>query len=175
MTPEHTIYVLWGAWPVSWMVAMAWSNQTEKRDAIAAELLFRLLFYASVILLFSFPPSHHHYAQTRLWQFGDMMSWVLVTLTAAALLFTWWARIHLGRLWSDWVAKKAGHHAVDTGPYRRVRHPIFSGLILAALATAIQKGIGFALLGGSVITLGPLRQSATGGTFPAYRTRRRCL
>ena len=106
MKPEDTIYVLWGAWLVSWIVAMVWSNQTEKRDAIAAELLFRFLFYTSVILLFAFPPSHHHYAQTRLWQFGDVMSWVLVALTAAALLFTWWARIHLGRLWSDWVVEK---------------------------------------------------------------------
>ena len=153
MTPEYTIYALWCAWLVSWIVAMLWSNRTEKRDAIGAELFFRVLFYVSVILLFAFPPRTHYYAQMQLWHFGDAMNWILVAPTAAGLLFTWWARIHLGRLWSDRVVKKAGHHVVDTGPYRLVRHPIYSGLILAAFATAIEKGTSFALLGVVIITL----------------------
>ncbi len=153
MTPEYMIYALWGAWLVSWTVARLWSSRTEKRDAIGAELVFRVLFYVSLILLFAFPPSRHYYAQTQLWRFGDAMNWILVALTAAGLLFTWWARIHLGRLWSDRVVKKAGHHVVDTGPYRLVRHPIYSGLIFAAFATAIEKGTSFALLGVAIVTL----------------------
>jgi protein-S-isoprenylcysteine O-methyltransferase Ste14 len=152
-TPEYTIYALWGAWLVSWTLAMLWSNRTEKRDSIGAELFFRVLFYVGLILLFAFPPSHHYYAQMQLWHFGDAMNWMLVALTAAGLLFTWWARIHLGRLWSDLVVKKAGHHVVDTGPYRLVRHPIYSGLILAVFATAIGKGTSFALLGVATTTL----------------------
>lgn len=143
---------LWCAWLTSWIVAMLWSNRTEKRDAIGAELIFRVLFYVSVILLFAFPP-RPDYAQMQLWHLGDAMNWILVAPTAAGLLFTWWARIHLGRLWSDCVVKKAGHHVVDTGPYRLVRHPIYSGLIFAASATAIQKATPFALLGVVVLTL----------------------
>jgi protein-S-isoprenylcysteine O-methyltransferase Ste14 len=77
----------------------------------------------------------------------------LAGLTAAGLLFTWWARIHLGRLWSNCVVKKAGHHVVDTGPYRLVRHPIYSRLIFAAFATAIERGTIFALLGVAIVTL----------------------
>jgi protein-S-isoprenylcysteine O-methyltransferase Ste14 len=153
MTPKYTIYALWCAWFVSWIAAMLWSNRTEKRDAIGAELFFRLLFYASLILLFAFPPKRGSYAQMQLWYFRDAMSWLLVVATAVGLSFTWWARVHLGRLWSDCVVRKAGHHVVDTGPYRLVRHPIYSGLIFAALATAIQKGTPFALLGVAVITL----------------------
>jgi len=153
MTPEYTVYALWGAWVVSWIVAMLWSNRTEKRDGIGAELFFRVLFYVSVILLFASPLRPHYYAQTQLWHFGDAMNWILAGLTAAGVLFTWWARIHLGRLWSDWVVKKAGHHVVDTGPYRLVRHPIYSGLIFAAFSTAIEKGTSFALLGAAIVTL----------------------
>jgi len=138
---------------VSWIVAAPWSSRTEKRDGIAAELFFRVLFYVGLILLFAFPPIHQYYAQTQLWQFGDSINWTLVALTAAGLLFTWWARIHLGCLWSDWVVKKAGHHIVDTGPYRLVRHPIYSGLILAAFSTAIRQGTSFAMLGVATITL----------------------
>lgn len=152
MTPEPTIYALWGAWVVSWTVAAFWTNRTEKRAGIGAELFFRLLFYLGAILVLAFPPGHH-YAQVQLWRFGEALNWILVVLTAAGFLFAWWARIHLGRLWSDWgVTKKAGHHVVDTGPYRLVRHPIYLGIIVAAFATAIEKGTSFALLGAAIVS-----------------------
>src|SRR5438445_12979167 len=48
----------------------------------------------------------------------------------------WWARIHLGRLWSSNVTRKKNHHVVDSGPYGIVRHPIYTGVIVASIATA---------------------------------------
>ena len=153
MTPLLTILALWVAWLASWIVASLWSDRTEKRAGIGAELFFRALFYFGVILMFGFPPSRYYYVQVQLWSLGDALNWIMVALTAAGLLFAWWARIHLGRLWSDWVVKKADHHVVDTGPYRLVRHPISLGLIFAAFATAIEKGTSFALLGAATITL----------------------
>lgn len=152
MTSTNIISGLWLAWLISWTVAMIWSDRADKRDAVAAELFFRVFFYVGLILLFAFPV-RTEYAQMQLWRFEYVTNAVLVAAVAAGLLFTWWARIHLGRLWSDRVVKKVGHRVVDTGPYRLVRHPIYSGLIFAALATAIQKATPFALLGVAVITL----------------------
>ena len=152
MTSTNIISGLWLAWLISWTLAMIWSDRTDKRDAVAAELFFRLFFYVGLVLLFAFPV-RTEYAQMQLWRFEHVTNAVLVAAVAAGLLFTWWARIHLGRLWSDRVVKKVGHWVVDTGPYKLVRHPIYSGLILAALATAIQKATPFALLGFAVITL----------------------
>ena len=153
MTPEFTNNALWGAWLVSWTIARFWSNRTEKTAGIASELFFRAVLGVGVVLLFAFPLGPHHYAPVQLWNLGDALNWILVTLTAAGLLFTSWARIHLGSLWSDWVTKKAGHHVVDTGPYRVVRHPIYSGIILAGFATAIEKGTSFAVFGAVIVTV----------------------
>lgn len=154
MTPESTITALWVAWLVSWGVAAFWSNRTEKGSGIVAEIAFRVLFWASAFLLLAPFSDRHFYAQVQFWRLDAALQWILVALTAAGFLFVWWARIHLGRLWSDWLTKKAGHHVVDSGPYRLVRHPIYSGLIFAAFATAIEKGTSFALFGAAILTFG---------------------
>ncbi len=51
-----------------------------------------------------------------------------------------WARIHLGRNWSDKVVIQAGHQLIRTGPYARLRHPIYSGVLLGVLGTAVVLG-----------------------------------
>ena len=63
-----------------------------------------------------------------------------MTVTAAGLLLSIWARAYLGRNWSGTVTVKVGHQLIRSGPYRWVRHPIYSGLILAMIGTAINKG-----------------------------------
>ncbi len=63
-----------------------------------------------------------------------------IALLAAGLGFTVWARRHLGRNWSASVVVKEGHALVRTGPYRYVRHPIYSGLLLAFLGMAVTIG-----------------------------------
>jgi hypothetical protein len=89
MTPEHTIYALWGAWVVSWTVAALWTNRTEKRAGIGTELFFRVLIGVGSIPLFAFPPSRHYCPQVRLWYLGDALNWILVALTVAGFLFAW--------------------------------------------------------------------------------------
>ncbi len=153
MTPEHTIYAAWAGWAVSWTIARLWASRTEKRAGIGAEVLFRALLASGGILVFAFPSSDHHFAQVQLWDLAGGLKWIAALLTFAGLGLTWWARIHLGRLWSDWVMRKADHHVVDTGPYRLVRHPIYLGLIVAGFATAIEKATSFALMGAAIVTL----------------------
>ena len=63
-----------------------------------------------------------------------------VGVGALAVAFMWWARLHLGRLWSGGIVTKENHRIVDTGPYGLVRHPIYTGLFVLALATAALKG-----------------------------------
>src|SRR5438552_6365579 len=90
----------------------------------------------------------------RLWHAGDGLGWVLVAATLAGVSFTWWARIHLGRLWSGSVTRKADHRVVDTGPYGLVRHPIYTGVIFATAATMIAEGTIYAVSGAALMTIG---------------------
>jgi protein-S-isoprenylcysteine O-methyltransferase Ste14 len=78
----------------------------------------------------------------------------MAALTLAGFAFCWWARIHLGRLWSGHITRKEGHRIIDTGPYAFVRHPIYTGIILASFATAIEKGTAVALTGAAIMTIG---------------------
>jgi len=68
-------------------------------------------------------------------------------LTVIGLLFSVWARIHLGQNWSGMVTLKEGHKLIRTGPYAITRNPIYTGLLLAAVGTAISKTTGDAFIG----------------------------
>jgi protein-S-isoprenylcysteine O-methyltransferase Ste14 len=79
---------------------------------------------------------------------------MMTALCLAGFAFAWWARLHLGRLWSAFVTLKADHRIVDTGPYGIVRHPIYTGIILATLALAIVKGTAYAVAGALLVIVG---------------------
>jgi len=81
-------------------------------------------------------------------------AYLLAGVTLAGILFAWWARIHLGRLWCSGVTRKENHRVVDTGPYRLVRHPIYTGLLASSLATTIAQATATAMAGWILIVLG---------------------
>ena len=69
------------------------------------------------------------------------LGWIGAALTAIGIGFAIWARVNLGRNWSSRPAMKEHHELVMTGPYAYVRHPIYSGIMLAALGTALTSSI----------------------------------
>jgi protein-S-isoprenylcysteine O-methyltransferase Ste14 len=61
-------------------------------------------------------------------------------LTAAGIALAFWARFYLGQNWSSAVSIKVGHQLIRTGPYNWVRHPIYSGILLALVGTVLERG-----------------------------------
>jgi protein-S-isoprenylcysteine O-methyltransferase Ste14 len=88
------------------------------------------------------------------YQPDNALRWVLIGALAAGLAFTWWARIHLGELWSVSVTRKDNHRVVQSGPYTLVRHPIYTGLLIALAATAAAKGSALAFAGLALFAIG---------------------
>ncbi|MDQ6623225.1 MAG: isoprenylcysteine carboxylmethyltransferase family protein [Verrucomicrobiota bacterium] len=68
------------------------------------------------------------------------MQWLAALLCLAGLAICLWARATLGRNWSGAITLKEEHELIERGPYRFVRHPIYTGMLAMFLATALAIG-----------------------------------
>jgi protein-S-isoprenylcysteine O-methyltransferase Ste14 len=150
--PAFWFVVIWLGWVISWIAAAFWSDRNEKRLFTWDVLAYRILIVVGIIL--SLHSTARLLGARRLWHVGYAGAYLLAGLTLAGILFAWWARIHLGRLWSSGVTRKEDHQVVDTGPYGLVRHPIYTGLLAAALTTTIAQATLTAISGWLVILWG---------------------
>ncbi len=147
MTSDSTwlfIQGCWIAWVIYW-VAMAFKTKrtVERGDFFGYRLVAGILvlgWVAAERLL-------HVSSQSQIWQTSLALGIVSAGIVLAGAAFTVWARIVLGRNWSAEVTFKEDHELIESGPYALARHPIYTGLIVMALGTAIDYGraFGFAL------------------------------
>lgn len=140
------IYLAWIAWFLTWIAAALWKRRATR--TAPDQLTYRLIQLVGVALLFWTPPW-----LTRLWYLPAAGMWACFALTVLGFAICWWARIHLGLYWSSNVGRKADHKIINTGPYAFVRHPIYTGIILAGFATAGAKGTLLGLAGAGVMTV----------------------
>lgn len=130
---------LWMLWAAYWWMQSRQVKSTVRRESwrsrwmhFAPLLIAALLLWAPKLPL---PLLEDRWLPVTLWQLlaGEAM-------TMAGLGFTVWARRHLGRNWSVVVTIKQGHELVTSGPYAWVRHPIYTGLLLAFAGSALAQG-----------------------------------
>lgn len=152
-------YSLWLAFIASWWVAMLWTGKAVSRGAAGQRVGYTVGFAIGFTLLFAsaaigwHPDTHLWPVPLRpLWRPSALAGAILVVAEVASLAFAWWARVHLGRLWSGMMTLREGHRVVDTGPYALVRHPIYTGFIGGSWCYAALLGTPVAVAGAAVLT-----------------------
>ncbi len=128
----------WGVVIAFWIVSALSVKRTRARQPLPHRLLYLTLTALAAVLLNGSVRTIHwnravipHTLATGI--VGDV-------LVLDGLLIAIWARITLGGNWSARVTLKENHELIQRGPYRVVRHPIYSGLLLMILGTAILAG-----------------------------------
>jgi len=131
--------VLWSIFGLYWLVSALSRKKTKKRESIVQRLLYMLPLIFAFTLLFG-TAARSGWLATRLWPDRLDIAWVGVFLTACGVGIACWARYHLGSNWSGVVTLKEGHELIRTGPYRNSLHPIYTGMLLAILGSAVTVG-----------------------------------
>jgi protein-S-isoprenylcysteine O-methyltransferase Ste14 len=131
-----------GCWMVFflyWAISALSSKVAKKSESVLARFQRMVPLVVAYSLLF--------YQVTRVGWLGKRFvadtsaaAVIGVTLTTAGVAFAIWARWHLGANWSAIVSIREQHELIRTGPYRRVRHPIYTGMLLAMAGTALVLG-----------------------------------
>ena len=167
----RAIPALWLSWVALWA---AWSRGTKavaRRESPGSRLSYNLPLLAGAVLLAS---------RCRGRRSSAARLGIGTAGVAAGLGVTVAARAQIGRNWSGTVTVKQGHELVQAGPYRLVRHPIYAGMSLALLATALVRGdrrglVALALFGASFLRKMGVEERFMAERFPweypRYRAR----
>lgn len=173
---------LWWAFLLLWLVWGAITNRQRpvvrrgRRDA-------RVIWWVGLLVvlsLFSFNGPGRRFLASTLWPGSLPVVEAGLLLEVLGMGLAIWARYHLGTLWSSQAVLRTGHRVVDTGPYRLVRHPIYSGILLAMLGTFLMAGqtLWLVILAGYAVFVGQkalneerLLTRELGDEYVQYRSR----
>jgi len=135
MPPTYYIAIacidtLWVSWALLWFILAFRTKRTIYRQPWRQRLAYVALGIPYVLITPYIP---------RYWLIypNPPMEAAGIALCAAGLAFAVWARLILGRNWSGFITLKQDHQLIQSGPYRFVRHPIYTGVLAAILGTAI--------------------------------------
>jgi len=127
---ELVFAVGWAVFWLYWLVAAFWTKRG--RVSWSRELRIRAVIAVVVLVLIRVGAFRGHGIDTDPWRAGGGF-----VLFALGLAFAIWARLHIGRNWGIPMSRKDEPELVTSGPYRLVRHPIYSGILAAGVGTAV--------------------------------------
>ena len=177
----RVIDVAWYVVVAVWVVLAFRTKRTVERRWRNPVPVFAVAVVVILVVRSQSPGSAWHRA---LWAPGSGVSVVATSLVVLGAAFAIWARLTIGRNWSGNVTLKEGHELVVTGPYRVVRHPIYTGLIAMGVGTALEyaEPVGFLVLALGVAVFAiriPAEERLMTETFPdqypEYRRRVRAV
>ena len=150
---RYLIVVPWMVFVAYWAVSALKTRRTVSQESFASRYGVFLLEILGFVMLFGGIGelgvlSRHVFPQN----YGSAVAGVVLTWIGIAIAL--WARWHLGQYWSARITLKEDHKLIRTGPYAHFRHPIYSGLDLAALGGALAIDEWRCVVGVGLIVLG---------------------
>jgi len=165
----------WVVFWIAWLIAAFTTKASRGRGRLAGS---RIVLAIVVVILFR---ANVHGGSERV--DGPVLQGVGLALWVAGLALAVWARLYLGRNWGMPMTRREDPDLVTTGPYRFIRHPIYTGIIVAMIGTALAISL-LGLIVAAVVAVF-FAFSATReekfladqfpDTFPAYKARTKML
>ena len=149
LDPRQVMRYAWVGIGLIWLATAFTTKRTARRMPRGALIAHVLALGLAFDLIFS---SYFRvgFLRDRFVPADQWVAWAGCAAGMAGFAFTVWARLCLGRNWSGTVQVKEDHALVRRGPYALVRHPIYSGLSLALLGTAVVYGEVRCLIGAAL-------------------------
>jgi protein-S-isoprenylcysteine O-methyltransferase Ste14 len=167
LTAEHAFPIAgrcWAAWAILWVVMAFFSKSNKRRESPGQRLQHVIPAMLGFLLLFREGVGSPWFTRA-IFPDDPVLMLVCVALTMLGLLFSGWARLALGSNWSGTVTIKANHQLIRRGPYRFIRHPIYTGMLTALLATAITQRLVSGVLGFAVVFFALYRKALREESF----------
>jgi protein-S-isoprenylcysteine O-methyltransferase Ste14 len=141
---------LWCILAAVWLVLSFAMKSVKRSETIRERIQHIAPLLVAFWLLFN-QPRYWQWLNLRLLPNAPIFWRAGVAITAAGVAISIWARLSLGSNWSGMVTLKDNHELIRTGLYSRIRHPIYTGILLAFVGTASIQGelrclVGFAIL-----------------------------
>ena len=157
MTAKEVFHLLvevpWIVFVLYWIVSAIRTRDTLQTESFASRYAILLIEVAGFVLLFRHSAGigflgnrfmHRTLASAIV---GSILTWMGIGLAI-------WARYHLAEYWSARITIKEDHQLIRTGPYARLRHPIYSGIVLAAIGSAVVIDQWRCVLGVCLVLIG---------------------
>jgi len=146
LRPQTIVHAAWITLGLYWFFSALDTKKTAVNEATGSRIFRLAVMWPFIILLMTThwlrigPLAQRFLPQT------SSVIWAGVGLTCLGVALAIWARWNLGRNWSDKVVVKVDHELIRSGPYRFLRHPIYTGVLLAIAGTALMIGEGRGLV-----------------------------
>ena len=138
------ILILWLVFLVFWLVSATGAKQSVRNGSWWKGALFRLILIAIAFLLLRTPQFEPFLINIENYENGSsriVLSSIGVFFCASGIALAIWARVYIGRNWGMPMSRREDPELVTTGPYAFVRHPIYTGMLLALLGSALVNSI----------------------------------
>lgn len=158
VTPTELIFASWCLFAAYWLLAALGAKRPAKKESASQRFMHITVMTIGFFLLygnqFRVGVLSHRFLPEEL-----SIAWAGAALTLVGVLFAIWARFTIGKEWSAEVQIKQGHQLIRNGPYAHIRHPIYTGILLALCGTAVAIGEYRAILGAALFLIGFLRKA----------------